>query len=708
MTAAPANFAERAEILTSRNIPVVPVMPGEKGCKLPNWPALATTDPARIQTWNQTADFNTGAVCLPDGICVLDADSPELLSRLPQPLPETFTVRSGGKGLPHLYFLQTDESRALGNRKVEGLCDFQQDRKYVVGPGSVLAGGGTYEIAKDAPLAPIPSQLCTWIRENSTAVKRPISQSITAERTEHDGWPVSRGFDFSAFCDHYGITGDWNGNWFRLTSPCPMSEHTQNATTTSIYFDGEYLGFKCFDTDCPGEHATIGQVIRHLNKTHDAYPGEIWPDSGSAVKIDPNLSLSDALAQFNDEYCFVNENHAIVQMSNRMVMSAADFRGAHAANKFATQDDGTTRKKVPIAKAWLEWPGRRQVESMVYEPGKPEFFDNQLNRWRGWGCEPKPGDTTPWEKLLDSLFRGDKAAQKWFEQWCAYPIQHPGAKLAHAVILWGAVQGTGKTTIGETLGRIYGDNFSVIREEQLHAPFNDWAADKQFILADEITGTGDKRTHADRLKLMVTGSTIHVNKKFEPQYTLRDSINYLFTSNHCNSFYVEDSDRRFFVWEVNGPALSGEFFTEYYRWLDNGGASALFHRLQRIDLSDFQPHQAPPKTAAKQEMIELGWSELDRWIHQLIADPTKLIEKGGHVWTCSELLAQYELATGSWDRGGNRVKQTGMAAGLKRAGLRSQRVQVRGLVDAYCFAFGPGWNERPKSDWVVEYVKRHA
>jgi hypothetical protein len=156
-----------------------------------------------------------------------------------------------------------------------------------------------------APLVPIPDSVCTWIEENSRAVKKPISSSYTvekkplSEKEQSGGVAVCKTFDFRAFCAHYGITGELNGNWFRLTSPCPMSKHTQHATTTSIYFDGEHLGFKCFDTDCPGEHATIGQVVRHLNKTHDAYPGEIWPDS--TVRIDPKLPLSDALARFNDE-----------------------------------------------------------------------------------------------------------------------------------------------------------------------------------------------------------------------------------------------------------------------------------------------------------------------------------------------------------------------------------------------------------------------
>ena len=264
----PANFLARATTLTCRNIPVVPVAPGEKACKHQNWPSLATTDVDQVGVWNAiNADYNTAAVCLPDGICVLDADSPDLEKLLPQ-LPDTFTVRSAGKGLPHYYFLQTARSRALGNRSAKGLFDFQQSRKYVVGPGSVLAETGrTYDITNQADLVEIPDWLCDWIEENSKAERKPASNAL------HD---VAESFDFDAMMDHYGITGDQNGSWF-ITDVCPIAGRKhQQSTETGFYWDGEHLGFKCFAANCDGSSLKVGQVLSHLNKTHKPYPSEIW------------------------------------------------------------------------------------------------------------------------------------------------------------------------------------------------------------------------------------------------------------------------------------------------------------------------------------------------------------------------------------------------------------------------------------------------
>jgi hypothetical protein len=265
------NFIERAELLTARNIPTVPVNPGEKRSTLQHWPMLATTDAQQITQWNTAnANFNTAAVCLPDGICVLDADSTELTTLLPQ-VPETFTVLSAGKRLPHYYFRQTDRSRELGNRKAKELFDFQQSNKYVVGPGSVLADGRAYDIANPGDLAEIPDWLCDWIEENSQAEKKPASNALHG---------VAESFDFESLMDHYGITGDQNGSWF-VTDVCPIAgRRHQQSTETGFYFDGEHLGFKCFAANCDGSSMKVGQVLSHLNKTHKPYSGEIW-ESGS-------------------------------------------------------------------------------------------------------------------------------------------------------------------------------------------------------------------------------------------------------------------------------------------------------------------------------------------------------------------------------------------------------------------------------------------
>lgn len=275
-----ANFATRAAILTERGIPVVPVNAGEKRCTKPNWPNLATTNEAKIQAWQrENSDFNTAAVCLPDGICVLDADSASLMGKIGRKMPQTFTVLSAGRQLPHFYFKQTDKSRALGNRNAAGLFDFQQGRKYVVGPGSALTDGRTYNVLDDSPIVPIPDWLCDWIEKNSD---RP--RELTGDAPELD-----ENFDFAAFLAHYNLTGDYDGDWFFLAA-CPFKGalHSNGPRDCGIYCDNTYLRFSCLAGSCAGHGKTIGQLIAHLNRTHEPYPGVIWPEEPGIFIVKPN------------------------------------------------------------------------------------------------------------------------------------------------------------------------------------------------------------------------------------------------------------------------------------------------------------------------------------------------------------------------------------------------------------------------------------
>ncbi len=83
-------------------------------------------------------------------------------------------------------------------------------------------------------------------------------------------------------------------------------------------------------------------------------------------------------------------------------------------------------KFVPTAAAWMEWEHRSTVKVLDFAPGGDEFTKSGYNLWRGWPVEPKAGDVKPWTLLLNNLFQNvPPNEQRWFEQWCAFPIQNP-------------------------------------------------------------------------------------------------------------------------------------------------------------------------------------------------------------------------------------------------------------------------------------------
>lgn len=380
------------------------------------------------------------------------------------------------------------------------------------------------------------------------------------------------------------------------------------------------------------------------------------------------------LFKLNEEVVYVADPGVVMRLDTLQRMTPRAFVDhAYAPRIYyeeQVKEDGKTKLVERSApKEWLKWPMRYSASRVTYAPGAERMTRRgELNVWPGWGTVPKRGDVTPWKELLDYLFAGEKEARRWFEQWCACPIQQPGVKMYSASVIWGLKHGTGKSLVGYSLFRVYGRNATEIKDEQLHSPYNEWAENKQFIMGDEITG-GDKRSVADRMKSMITQRELRLNPKYVPSYTVPDCINYYFTSNHPDSFFLEDDDRRFFVHEVRAEPMDPEFYVNYERWmLSEEGPAALMAHLLEVPLDGFEPQMTAPLTRSKVEMIDSGRSDLSSWVSALRNDPDSVLRLDSVVlpfalWRSEELLSLYDPT------GKTRVTANGLSRELKRAGF---------------------------------------
>ena len=276
----------------------------------------------------------------------------------------------------------------------------------------------------------------------------------------------------------------------------------------------------------------------------------------------------------------------------------------------------------------------------------------------------------PFLKLVDHLFEGaEPEAKRWFMRWCAYPIKHPGTKLFSTAVLHGIRHGTGKSFMGFTLGRIYGKNFTEISQMDLHNHFNEWAEGKQLVMGDDVTGP-NRRADADFLKKLITQRELRVNGKYVPTYVVPDCVNYFFTANHPDSFFLEDDDRRFFIHEVTvGPMPEGWYQT-YERWLDKeGGTQAVFRYLLDLDLGEFNPAGPAFRTAAKERMTANVQSDLASWVRTLRSNPEQVLRVGDIIinkdlFTAKELVELYDPT------GRTGTTANGLGRELSRAGVR--------------------------------------
>ena len=417
------------------------------------------------------------------------------------------------------------------------------------------------------------------------------------------------------------------------------------------------------------------------------------------------LGLTKPLFELNDKYTYVRDPGLIINNSTLARVAPKSFTDhleSTTRYQMAKLNSDGSVGYVPIAapKAWLSWPLRSEAACVTYQPGKPRIIPggNEFNVWPGWGLEPKKGDVKPFLELLDHLFTGaEPESKQWFLRWLAYPLQFPGTKMFSAAVFHGVQTGTGKTLIGRVMSFIYGKNYTLIGQDDLHASFNHWAECKQFAMGDDVTGA-NKREDNDRLKKLITQKEMWINTKFIPSYIVPDCLNYFFNSNHSDAFFMEDADRRLYIHEVLVGPKDRAFYRRFMDWLkvdrpgkvdepEKGGAAHVFDYLLHLPMGDFDPAAPALKTAARARMIGTVQSDLGGWVRDLRDNPDFVLRFGEvpirkDLFTNKELLGLYDAA------GRTKVTAQGLGRALNDAGLRQvchgQPVRLKdGSMDRY-------------------------
>jgi putative DNA primase/helicase len=200
--------------------------------------------------------------------------------------------------------------------------------------------------------------------------------------------------------------------------------------------------------------------------------------------------------------------------------------------------------------------------------------------------------------------RSEHADLDWVLKWAAYPLQHVGAKMQTAVVMYGE-EGTGKNLFWGAVRAIYGDHAGVITQMQLQGQFNTWLSAKLFLIANEVVTRHEMRHHVGYLKNLITEPEIYINRKMVDERREENHANMVFLSNELQPLQINPRDRRYMVIRTPG-AREEEFYKAVGAEIRAGGAGALYRYLLDLELGDFNEHAKPLETQAKRELIELG------------------------------------------------------------------------------------------------------
>lgn len=239
-----------------------------------------------------------------------------------------------------------------------------------------------------------------------------------------------------------------------------------------------------------------------------------------------------------------------------------------------------------------------------------------VNLFSGWQMTPKAGTCIQIQALLLHLVDGNNEMFDWIARWLAYPLRNPGAKMETSIIMHGD-EGSGKNFFFEKVVKaIYGEYGYVIGNQQLEAPFNDWASMKLFMVADEVVTRAELKQMKGKLKYLVSGDTIIINPKGLPEHSERNQMNFVFLSNELQPLALDKTDRRYLVvWTP--PALSKEFYISVAEEIDLGGIQAFYHYLMyELDMGDFNEHTKPIYNQAKDNLIEKSLAPSERFYRE--------------------------------------------------------------------------------------------
>lgn len=205
---------------------------------------------------------------------------------------------------------------------------------------------------------------------------------------------------------------------------------------------------------------------------------------------------------------------------------------------------------------WLEDPTRRSYKKFDFIPNytKTDIY----NYFQGFKYNnDKPIDYTkiqPFLTLIRDLLNNEESSITAFLDWMAWIRQHPEIKSEKAVVLYSEVQGVGKNTIIELLTRTLGYSTTINDIKDLVRNFNTHLTNKLIIYGDEVKVKA--REIRDDLKNLITKKEMICEKKGLDAFKVADYSNYIFTSNNQNAFYIEPTDRRFILLELQNKVMT--------------------------------------------------------------------------------------------------------------------------------------------------------
>ena len=400
------------------------------------------------------------------------------------------------------------------------------------------------------------------------------------------------------------------GQWFAMVS---NMARCADGMAVVHRLSEPYPGYNRDETEEKARHAIQDSgpiTCAHIkNTTRGKYCGECQETCKSPIVLGrARNEVAEAIEEMNQE-------HAVVWLGGKLrilrqniidntfdFVSVYDFKQFYANQKYDVEvkvNGKVTIKTVDIANIWMASKHRKDYKGGVVFDPSDRCGGDCLNLYKGFTCEPIPGDWSLMRQhVLEVVCGGNVEYFAYLMAWCARMFQDPGGTRPGVAVVMRGGKGAGKGIFINALGDILGQHFlPVANVGQITGRFNSHLAQAILLFADEAFFAGDKRQEGP-LKALITEDHITFEKKGVDSVKMRCHVNIIMASNEEWVVPASGDERRFFVLDTkNDRQEDHPYFEAIVAQMESGGQEAMLHDMLQYDYKSINLRK-PPVTDA--------------------------------------------------------------------------------------------------------------
>ena len=281
-------------------------------------------------------------------------------------------------------------------------------------------------------------------------------------------------------------------------------------------------------------------------------------------------------------------------------------------------------KYTPL-KFWKQHRDSKVCVDFTYKPADKNRFVKvnkklMINVYEPNDIKPDPtADTDLFDALVKHIIPHDKERDHFLD-WFAYPLQHPGVKVRHAIILQSDEFQLGKGSLFDIHRDLLGHhNTNKIDLEQAINREKGFLVDKQTVLIDEAKAKGswgEKSQFINTLKTLITEGTSGVRALYQGYKEQETCTNYWINTNYKDAFPLPQNEVRYWVY-FSDAKRNEKLLTEFHKErLEGNLVAGVMAKLLDRDLSKFNPLGVAPWTKFRDLMHDLADKPVNDYIKE--------------------------------------------------------------------------------------------